>query len=162
MKIFGFVTRFVYGRCLKVMDSRECDVAIGGRENTYMQRWFIIPRNKYFNLYLHRVLKSDDARALHDHPWWSLSLCLDGRMREHRSDKEVRVISSGGLVFRSAKAAHRLELFDGSCVTLFATGPVIRNWGFHCSEDSPAGGWRSWQEFTNKDDPTKVGKGCGE
>ena len=37
----------------------------------YLSRWHIIPRNRYFNIYLHKFVGSDDDRALHDHPWRS-------------------------------------------------------------------------------------------
>jgi hypothetical protein len=52
----------------KIAGSRPPDFVIGG-DSPYMLRWWIIPRNKFFNIYLHRFLRSDDDRALHDHPW---------------------------------------------------------------------------------------------
>lgn len=44
-----------------------CDFTIGGHERPYLLRWFIIPRNRFFNIYLHKFLRSDDDRALLDH-----------------------------------------------------------------------------------------------
>ncbi|MDZ7823006.1 MAG: hypothetical protein U5K75_02470 [Ahrensia sp.] len=74
------------GHILKRMTDRKVlstpDLIIGGAEDPYMRRWFIIPRNRWFNIYLHEIVRSDDDRALHDHPWWSLSLVLDGQMLE--------------------------------------------------------------------------------
>src|ERR1700684_1178987 len=52
---------------------------IGDPKNPYMLRWYILPRNPLFNVYLHKFLRNDDDdRALHDHPWPSLSLLVKG------------------------------------------------------------------------------------
>jgi hypothetical protein len=56
-----------------------------------MRRWWVIPRNKFFNIYLHHFLHSDDDRALHDHPWWNVSILLrSGSYVEH-------TIAAGGV-----------------------------------------------------------------
>ncbi|RWF66864.1 hypothetical protein [Mesorhizobium sp.] len=148
-------------RLIAISKQRPPDVTIGGAADPYMRRWWVIPRNRFFNIYLHHFMRSDDDRALHDHPWWNLSILLDGRYVEH-------TISAGGInvrterragdtKFRKARAAHRIELVDGPCWTLFLTGPVIRRWGFHCLR-----GWVDWQVFTKPDNPGEIGRGCGE
>lgn len=114
--------------------SRKPHLAIGGDDNPYMLRWYVIPRNRYFNIYLHRFCRSDE-RVKHDHPWWSLSFTLEGSYVEHICDSkgaETEVIRNvGDIVFRSAKALHYISLFPGvPCWTLFITGPVFRQWGF--------------------------------
>jgi hypothetical protein len=55
---------------------RPPDVVIGGKDHPYMLRWWVWPRNRVCNLYLHRFLRSDDDRALHDHPWINVSIPL--------------------------------------------------------------------------------------
>ena len=57
---------------------RAPDFIIGGAEDAYMLRWWVIPRNRWFNIYLHKILRDDDPRALHDHPWWNISIVLKG------------------------------------------------------------------------------------
>ena len=111
---------------------------------TYLNRWFVIPRNRFLNIYLHQFLASDDDRALHDHPWFSVSFMLKGEIVEH-SFKGLRIIPRFIPVFRSAKFAHRLEVVKGPVWTLFITGPRIRSWGFYCHK-----GWRHWEHFTTK------------
>ena len=49
--------------------NREPDFIIGGHEAPYLRRHWLIPRNRFFNIYVHEFLRSDDDRALHDHPW---------------------------------------------------------------------------------------------
>ncbi|WP_018265528.1 hypothetical protein [Methylosinus sp. LW4] len=138
---------------------RAPDMIIGGDERPYLMRWFVIPRNRWLNLYLHLFLRSDDDRALHDHPWASCSLILDGYYLEHEiaaggvHSRKRR--DAGALIFRSAKAAHRIEI-EAPCWTLFITGPKLRTWGFHCP-----GGWVHWRDFTNPEDGGRtIGRGC--
>lgn len=122
---------------------RKPDFIIGNPP--YMLRWYIIPRNKWFNIYLHKIVKSDDDRALHDHPWWSASFTLQGSCKEYTKRGTCRTIRKGMVTFRSAEFAHRLELIE-TCWTLFITGPKLRHWGFHCPT-----GWIPWETFEKQD-----------
>lgn len=118
---------------------RDPDIIIDG---DYLHRWYVIPRNRFFNIYLHKFGRSDDDRALHDHPWYSVSVLLRGEFLEH-SFKGKRHIPWLFPVFRTAKFAHRLEVVKGPVWTIFITGPRLRDWGFYCPK-----GWRHWKEFT--------------
>ena len=124
------------------------------KNNPYLKRWWIIPRNKYFNIYLHHFMKSDDDRALHDHMYWNVSIIFKGSYLEH-TPKGIYKRKTLSLVGRLAKSAHRIELNNGPCWTLFITGPRIREWGFHCPN-----GWRHWKQFVSMDSPGEVGPGC--
>lgn len=133
---------------------RKPDFVIG---DNYMHRWWIIPRNKYFNIYLHKIMHDDDDRALHDHPWWSVSFLLKGQLKEVLKNGVFRFPKRFVPVFRSSKLAHRLEVVDSPAWTLFVTGRVKRKWGFHCPK-----GWVRWEDFVAKDDAGQIGRGCGE
>lgn len=140
---------------------RRPDFIIGSAENPYMLRWWLIPRNGWFNVYLHQIRRDDDDRALHDHPWWNVSIVLRGAYREI-TPKGRFMRRAGSIVFRRATAAHRLELpVDGGgiryCWTLFITGPRVRKWGFLCPK-----GWVPWDAFVDENDHGNVGRGCGE
>ena len=133
--------------------ARAPDFVIG--DPAYMRRWWIIPRNEQQNVYLHEILRDDDDRALHDHPWPNTSLLLIGRYREITPNGTF-TREAGALVRREACAAHRLELIDGEpCVSLFFTGAKEREWGFHCPK-----GWVDWRTFTAGDNGELVGRGC--
>lgn len=132
--------------------SREPDVVIG---TNYMLRWHVIPRNPWHNVYLHEFRRSDDDRALHDHPWDNTTFVIEGEYREHTEFGRVYHRQAGETVSRSAETLHRIELIDGRpAVSLFMTGPKIREWGFACPQ-----GWRHWTEFTTAHG-NEVGKGC--
>lgn len=155
--------------------ARQPDFVIGGKDAPYLRRHWLIPRNRFFNVYVHEFLRSDDDRALHDHPWlFNASWLIDGEYLEH-------TIRAGGVgvaaqrkagdwKFRWGAAPHRVELrvevehghgwsvgFPVSCWTVFITGPVVREWGFHCPR-----GWVLWREFVDARDAGSIGKGCGE
>jgi hypothetical protein len=118
----------------------------------YLERWHIIPRNRFFNIYLHKFSGSDDDRALHDHPWSSVSFLLKGRLREVTNTTSWMGIRVRRFVpfFRSAKYAHKLVLLgEKPAWTLFITGPVVREWGFLCPK-----GWQHWSTMTDKNGNT--------
>jgi hypothetical protein len=127
----------------------------------YLRRWFIIKSNR-FNIYLHNFHSSDEDRALHDHPWWSIGMILKGQYLEHmpqnhtmwvyqkNRDEKVVVRHKFEPVYRAPHHIHRIELIDNKPVwTLFITGPKRRKWGFWCPQ-----GFRRDKDFFDK--------GCGD
>lgn len=136
---------------------REPDFIIGTADSPYMLRWWLLPRNETFNVYYHRILRDDDDRALHDHPWPSFSVMARGELRELTPDGD-RLIRAGDCVYRGPEFAHRLELVRGRpAETLFVTGPRVREWGFHCPK-----GFVVWRDFVSPENPGERGRGCGE
>lgn len=141
---------------------KKPDEVIRGSDGvTYLFRWKVLPRNRFFNLYIHNFLSSDDDRALHDHPWPSLSVILDGAYFEHvpahpklwPDDQSLKVLCRlpGDVVFRRPSQAHRISLLNYGgdnplpCWTLFFVGPRVRSWGFQCGET-----WVPWKVFDKK------------
>lgn len=147
---------------------REPDFIIGGADNPYMRRWWVIPRNRLFNVYLHNILRDDDDRALHDHPWANCSIPLRAGFLEvvpngSPETEWQRVVRRYPFVpvLRRSVAAHRLVLRRDAygrvipAWSLFITGPKVRSWGFWCPF-----GWRHWKDFVAADDKGAVGRGC--
>lgn len=158
---------------------------VGPHDRPYLLRWYVLPRNDWLNVYLHKFCRDDDDRALHDHPWPSLSLVLWGGYVEqtrtaatsagehwtaakgvvtqhtHVATEYTYVrkwYGIGSLLRRAATHTHRIELPGGKpCWTLFITGPRVREWGFHCPK-----GWVHWRDFTASHDVGQVGKGCDQ
>jgi hypothetical protein len=173
----SLLTRKLADFIFKNKPKRKPDFLIGPNSaDPYMERWWIIPRNKYLNIYLHHMRHDDDDRAPHDHPWWSISLCLDGKIQEERMfvkedtgdsntgytdtygrNWETNNVQKGDIVLRPSYYTHRLVLPEGNAWTLFITGPRMRHWGFHCPR-----GFVTWENFTDPKDKGAVGRGCGE
>lgn len=167
---------FLAERIISIAYRREPDFVIrrAGQE-PYLQRWWLIPRNPVFGVYLHRFLNDDDDRALHDHPWPNVSILLRGGYVEvtpltKRQEEGAAVMPgrgkrreyfAGDIKFRGPRSLHRIELLrDGTgkrvpCWTLFIRGPVVREWGFACPK-----GWRPWREFVDARDKGAIGRGC--
>jgi hypothetical protein len=143
----------------KLME-RPPDFIIGPKDDPYLKRWHLVPRNKFSNVYLHEILKDDDDRALHDHPWDFQSIILRGSYIEYcvivpGDEPHHRIFHRGDLNFHRAEHAHRLQVLAGPVVTLVFTGPSRREWGFQCPK-----GWRHWREFCDDRDQGLIGKGC--
>lgn len=131
---------------------RPPDFVIG---DNYLRRWWVVPRNDWCNVYLHEILHSDDDRALHDHPWDNTSFLIEGGYVEVTPEGEFER-TAGSVIMRKAVDSHRLVIPDGGrAISLFQTGPAIREWGFHCPQ-----GWRPWREFVDARDKGQVGRGC--
>lgn len=76
-----------------------------------------------FNALLHRWVHGE-AGAFHDHPRWSITICLRGRIIE-RTPWGERLLRPGSIVLRSRKFIHAFEIppgFAGKTWTLFIVG----------------------------------------
>lgn len=159
---------------VRYMERRPPDHVIG---EGYMQRWYVTPWRRWIYLdrsygrlaalkgtigrklphvYLHYYTGSDDARALHDHPWPSLSWMLRGSMLEHFTTDNWRqgpqvpgrdyyFVMAGDWRYRRAELAHCLELVSADAITLFITGRKKRTWGFFCPQ-----GWRHYRQYIDR------------
>lgn len=172
---------------------RPPDFVVGSPDAPYLQRWYVVrngqrwrslspseraahqiqhnPRDEacatYGNIFVHRFLRSDDDRALHDHPWLWRTLILDGEYVEHipRDARDpagptvaVRRRAGDSSGWRYGHEPHRVELIANRPVlTLFQTGTKYREWGFWCGF-----GWRHWRDFTSSTNSGEVGRGCGD
>src|SRR6185312_200421 len=113
MKIASWILRRLVDLAGRVSLSRRPDIVIGGEDNPYLRRWWVIPRNRIFNIYLHHFMRSDDDRALHDHPWVNCSILISGEYDEHTIAKggvnHRQRLTAGQLKFRGPRFAHRVE-----------------------------------------------------
>lgn len=154
---------------LRWAKARQPDFIIGGHDDPYLKRHFLIPRNPFFNIYVHEFLRSDDDRALHDHPWlFNASWLLQGAyiewvpsgLKQNPLRPTCKFLSAGQWKFRWGSAPHRVQLHraggaEKPCWTVFITGARVREWGFYCDK-----GWVHWKKFTSPDDKGAVGRGC--
>lgn len=126
---------------LPQVPERAPDEVVGPESDPYLLRWYLRPKSRDGNLYLHGILRSDDDRALHDHPWNFTSMLLLGRYIEVTPLGE-REYQAGQVLLRCDQEAHRLVLPDGPVVSLVVTGAKTREWGFHTPE-----GWVDWRDY---------------
>jgi hypothetical protein len=178
MGLLAPLRRRIADRLIRISDTRAPDFVIGqpGQpgQPPYLQRWWLIPKNRFFNMYLHKFLRSDDDRAMHDHPWCNLSWLLRGAYLEVIPG-QIKVRRAGDFAMRRPTARHRIELIERigwrdnkpymtgqmyPAWTLFITGPIVRSWGFWCPQ-----GFVRWQDFTADEvagGKGVIGKGCAQ
>lgn len=109
-----------------VFCKREADELV---KANYLERWFMIPKNRFLNIYYHKFTGSDE-KILHDHPWSSVSIILKGEYLEH-TWRWLAYKKTGNITIRSGSAAHRVEILGNREVhTIFITGPKYKEWGF--------------------------------
>lgn len=123
------------------------DEEIGPPGDVYLRRWTLFPRHswidRWFNVYLHCMLRDDDDHGLHDHPYDNISIILRGGYMEwsflappregHEMPQVIgHMCRPGTVIHRRAETAHRLVLPPSRvrCWSLFVHGHRRREWGF--------------------------------
>lgn len=156
---------------------REPDLYIGGKENPYLLRWRLLPKNKYpINIYLHKMLRDDDDRGLHDHPWPFITFILWGGYIEVQPAPEWRHLwklarhnDTGAawtafyrrhiekvrrplsILYRPKHWPHRLKLRGKCSWSLVITFRPVQRWGFYTKR-----GWIDSRYFTRTTDKSST------
>lgn len=83
------------------------------------------PWYRPFNVLLHCWRpKPGSSEGFHDHPRWSVTICLRGQIWE-RTPWSERLLTPGSVVIRSRKAIHAFRVssgYEGKTWTLFIVG----------------------------------------
>lgn len=146
------------GYWLPVLMSGQPHQVITNHNVIYLQRWYLLPRNRLCNLYLHRFVASDDPTC-HDHPWWFASVLISGAYHEIEPHR-VTTRRRGSIAVRRAQHRHSVRLPRDSagheipCISVVITGPRIRDWGFWCPVRNGTYRFVPWRQFGPG--------GCGE
>lgn len=124
----------------------------------YLTRWSLyLPFG--VSLKLHKIMRADDDRCHHDHPWWFIRIILaGGYVEEHGKDFKVshrkpwRPWAPWRLYYCGAEFRHRIiSLPKNVNWTLVVSGSRKREWGFYTKR-----GWVQWREFVNEVLTTRV------
>ena len=105
-----------------------------------MYRYYLIDF-VWFGLYVHKFLRSDNDRHVHDHPWSFITFTL-GAYWEHLPDGTVHRRSRFSLLFRPAEWQHWVEIRGGPVWTIVFRFSRRRVWGFLTER-----GWTDWQTY---------------
>jgi hypothetical protein len=119
----------------------------------YMERWWIVPYGtdigdgtgcvswwrrpfawllQRFDIAIrvHHILRADNARDPHDHPWNARTVILDGCYIEEREGKLYTRIPGDTATLNFGEYHRILTVSDGGVWTLFITGRKRGTWGF--------------------------------
>jgi hypothetical protein len=153
-------------------------IPIGGEADPTYWRYFVLPCNPFFNVYLHNFLK-DDEENLHDHRMMNVTIVLQGGgyyeerfIRKPRAGRPLpatrhrfvpemcpfpRLPSTPHRVVLRRAAGHPIPVWS-----LFIGLPHVREWGFWCAGEGTAR-WVPYDRYVASPDPigpSKVGLGC--
>lgn len=129
-------------------------------------RWHLF-RWRGLQVALHRWVRSDSDRALHDHSAGNVSILLTGCYTEvvrewngyggrHQQMDWRRLRLPFIPYYRAGDTPHRVELTHGPLWTLWIRFKPWREWGFHCPK-----GWVHWKDYVDQRNSGEVGNGCG-
>lgn len=120
---------------------------VGEKADPLMIRYVIIGCQAW-GLYLHKFVRSDRDRALHDHPWPFVAWILKGGYSEehdHTIDGKAIIERRvpGDILVRPAEWRHRVILPEGGTSwSLTLVGRRQRRWGFFLPD-----GWCHWRQY---------------
>lgn len=139
---------------------RRADLIIGPKSAPQTLRWHLF-RWRGIQVALHRWLRSDNDRALHDHSAGNVSVLLTGCYREWFSHTWEAPRHKLRLPFvpyyRGGARPHRVELIHGPVWSLWIRFAPWREWGFWCSKKR----WVHWTDYVDQRDSGEAGRGCG-
>ncbi len=124
-------------------------VIVNCEHNPYLHRWYVF-KTARVTLFVHKFVRSDEDRALHDHPWAFLVIPLWRGYIEH-SDRLMkyewpgcdrrfpvinRVLPFIGTRYRNFHYRHRVELLKDSAGSdlpawsIFFHFERVKDWGY--------------------------------
>lgn len=137
--------------------------------NLYLRRFYLTPRIPLLNVrfFLHHILRSDDDKWPHDHPWPFTSLILAGKYIEHvfypnpyRPGRRERLgrenhATRGTILRNPAEHAHKIEIVR-PVWSLVLAGGGEREWGFWVMDGTGPDKWVQWEEYLGIKPGTEV------
>lgn len=117
----------------------------------------------WFNIYVHQILRSDEEKHFHDHPWSFTSYILKGSYWErwteypdhpyqldstYSSEPPAPGMKVRRVIKHHAEDAHKLTLLTPEVWTLVFTSGRERVWGYHTEQ-----GWidfKTYRELKNE------------
>lgn len=117
---------------------------IGDPACPILKRWTL--RLPLSALRLHRFYPNTSDRDTHDHPWWFITIVLQGGYDDVHLTGKVDKLRRGSVRFRSAHHAHKTYAGPNGCWTLILSPKASRSWGFFPNR----GKWIPWQKYMQK------------
>lgn len=101
-----------------------------GGGTAYAKRWIVFRSERRVAIYIHKYLRSDWSRAMHDHPKTFVSVGLKGGYVE-KTPHGVQRFTAPWVRRFPPSHAHLLRINRKvGCWTLLFTGAETRPWGF--------------------------------
>lgn len=123
------------------------------RKNPYMVRWNWQLPFGLGTVKLHQILRSDNDRCQHNHPWWFIRIILWGGYEEvYGADNRTQVLlpwrpwAPWRIYYCPIDFRHRISrLLTDQSWSLVITGPARQRWGFFTKL-----GFMPWRKFVDE------------
>lgn len=127
-------------------------VIIGDEKDPYIIRWVLFGHPALPGVMVHKMIRSDHERALHDHPWNFVSLILKTGYEEQIESGDFVFNMPGHIIYRAAEHKHRVIIRFEPAWTLVFFGPRKRWWGFWVEQydeftRSNVKKWCHWKKY---------------
>jgi hypothetical protein len=112
-------------------------------KSLYMRRWWLFNPYEHhdglrmfpwfpWSVRVHHIVRPDEDRHLHDHPWNCRTIILNGWYVEERAGGKLFERNAGDTASITHNEFHRIRWVDPNvgAVTLFITGRYRGTWGF--------------------------------
>lgn len=149
LKLIGMFLRFIF--LVKEIRSKTGEL--------HFRRYRLI-RSPWYDLYIHRIYKSDADEYPHSHPWDFCSLILGGSYREKvYRDNSNRLISDGtytafDTIKRTTEDFHKIEVIQPVTSLVLVRKKDTNNWGYRVD-----GRFVDHERYrANKNNPSHHGK----
>lgn len=162
--MFGLIERFLDKHFERLEIRGGCD-NMSKSTPVYMKRWFIKKgwgngtwndavkrkgesepqRSGDFAILVHKIMRSDEDKELHDHPWGFLSFIVRNGYIEETPGGRFKRIRPFSIIFRPAVWRHRVIIPDGNgpAWSIVFTGKKSKSWSFF----DQAGKGTPWRDF---------------
>jgi hypothetical protein len=130
MKMHKWLMRFTKNKPMRLIE-------ING--DPYLERYHIASIFG-FKIWLHRFVRKDSERHLHNHAWGALSLILNGGYREVVAldgyrNMDIIDYKRGQINFIRASKAHRILAVEPNTWTLFIRAPRLTDYWFFIDDE---------------------------
>lgn len=139
------------------------DIGVNG--TLYLRRWYVRGVGTDHQVFLHHIVRPDEGRELHDHPFDFKTRILSGGYYEQHLEgaTQAGIVTTvgqwciGGFTFEhTAEYTHRIDKVLDGTYTLVSAGPARRMWGFVASRRDSAWTcalmWLPWREYLGTPD----------
>lgn len=133
---------------MKFLTSRVIRDLAGNAD--YLLRWSLwLPFGA--SLKLHKIVRPDDDRCEHDHPWWFVRIVLKGGYVEEVEGKTF-TRRPGSVTWCGRGFRHRITTLRAAASwSLVLCGPKRDAWGFFTRD-----GWMHWRKFVDESKSQRV------
>ena len=99
---------------------------LGEEECPYVYRWIF--NFYFFSIRIHKWIRSDDKRFMHDHPWWFIAMVIRGSNTDVSNTREL--MKPFRPRYRSSSHKHYVDVPKSGCISILLTGKPMRKFRF--------------------------------